>query len=67
MSDTSSREVFIRVDLRKLGITAAKVKMVDLLAGENPPSLKVATEVLKKGLSIKVDFPDGKMFLIDTK
>jgi beta-galactosidase len=67
MADSSSREVFIRVDLRKLGITAAKVKMVDLLAGENPPSIKVAADVLKRGLPIKVDFPDGKMFLIDTK
>jgi beta-galactosidase len=68
ISDTSSREVIIRVDLRKIGISSAKVKMVDLLlAAENTQPLKVTAEALRKGMPVSIDFPDGKIFLIEPK
>ncbi|SYZ74839.1 putative beta-galactosidase [Candidatus Zixiibacteriota bacterium] len=66
-ADTSSREVIIRVDLRKLGITSAKIKMTDLLAGEGTQSLKYTADSLKRGVPIKIDFPNGYMFLLDQK
>ncbi|MCX6826491.1 MAG: beta-galactosidase [candidate division Zixibacteria bacterium] len=66
-ADTSSREVIIRLDLRKMGIVSAKIKMTDLLAGESATPLKVSSDSLRKGIPIKVDFPDGKMFLLETK
>jgi beta-galactosidase len=67
LSDTSSREVIIRVDLRKVGISSAKVKVTDLLAGETVPPLKVTADNLRRGMAVKVDFPDGRIFLIEPK
>lgn len=66
-ADTSSRDVIVRIDLRKIGIAAAKVKVTDLLAGENAQAIKVSSDSLRKGIAVKVDFPDGRLFLIEPK
>ncbi len=67
LADTSSREVIIRLDLRKVGIASAKVKVTDLLAGETAQPIKMSSDTFRKGYQIKVDFPDGKIFLIEPK
>ncbi len=67
VADTSSREVVVRIDLRKIGIASARIKMKDLLADEEIPSLKLSSENLRKGLAINVDFPDGRIFLIERR
>jgi beta-galactosidase len=67
VSDTSSREIIIRIDMRKLGIASASLKMKDFFAEEGVPPLKVSSDNLKKGLAIKVDFPDGRIFIIERK
>ncbi len=67
LANTASREVIIRVDLRKLGIASAKIKMVDLLSGENPQAQKLSSETLRKGMPVKLDFPDGKIYLLEPK
>lgn len=66
-ADTTSRKVIIRVDLRKVGILSAGIKMTDLLAGEDAEPLKISSENLRKGLAIDIDFPDGRIFLLEKR
>jgi len=67
MADTSTREVVVRVDLRKVGIVSAKIKMTDLMAGEEEQAVTLASDNLRRGITINVDFPDGRMFLFEKK
>ena len=68
MADTSTREVVVRIDLRKVGIASAKVKMTDLMAGgEEVQAVTLASDNLRRGITINVDFPDGRIFLFEKK
>jgi beta-galactosidase len=65
ITDTAKRDVVIRVDLRKVGISSAKVKVTDLLAGEEAEKLKFTADNLRHGISLEVDFPDGRILLFE--
>ncbi len=66
--DTTNRKVIIRINLRKLGILSAGIKMTDLMANEEETEpMKISSDNLKKGLAIDVDFPDGRIFLIERR
>ncbi len=67
MADTSSRDIIIRADLRKMGITSARLKLTDLMEGEEAKSMSITSDNLRKGVAVKVDFPDGKIFLIEKR
>ncbi|PKK83952.1 MAG: hypothetical protein CVT49_05870 [candidate division Zixibacteria bacterium HGW-Zixibacteria-1] len=67
INDTSSRDVIVRVDLRKLGIASARLKMTDLLAGEGVEPVVITSDNMRKGIPVKIDFPDGRIFLIEKK
>ncbi len=68
MADTSSREVIIRMDLRKIGITSARLKMTDLMENdEEAEPLKLTADNLRRGLAVNVDFPGGRIFLIEKR
>jgi hypothetical protein len=67
LSDTTSREVVIRVNLRKAGIASARIKMVNLLAGEEAEPIKITSDNLRKGLALPVDFPDGAIYMIEKR
>jgi hypothetical protein len=67
LANTASRDVIIRADLRKLGIASAKIKMIDLMSGENPQQQKLSSETLRKGMPLRLDFPDGRIFLLEPK
>ncbi|MCP4704005.1 MAG: hypothetical protein GY865_05290 [candidate division Zixibacteria bacterium] len=64
--NTSSREVIVRIDLKKVGIASARVKITDLFADEEEVEpMKVTSESLRKGIPLEISFPDGRMFLIE--
>ncbi len=66
IANTSSREVIVRIDLRKIGIASARVKITDLFADEEEVEpLKVTSDNLRKGIPLEINFPDGRMFLIE--
>ncbi|UCD17394.1 MAG: beta-galactosidase [Candidatus Zixiibacteriota bacterium] len=67
IADASPREVVIRVDLRKVGIPSAKVKMKDLLAGEEAQAVTLTSDNLRRGITVDIDFPDGRVFLFQKK
>jgi len=66
IANTSRREVIVRLDLRKVGIASARVKITDLFADEEEVEpLKVTSDSLRKGIPLEISFPDGRMFLIE--
>ncbi len=65
IANTGSREVIVRIDLRKVGIVSAKVKLTDLFADEEAEPLKVTSDSLRKGIPLDISFPDGRMILIE--
>jgi hypothetical protein len=66
-ANTSSRNVIVRIDLRKIGILSAGIKVTDLMADEETPPVKLSSENLRKGMAVKVDFPDGRIFLVEKR
>jgi len=64
-TDIRSKEILLRVDLRKLGFKGAKIKLVDQFADEEAKPIKTTVEELKKGLSFRFDFPDGRIFHVE--
>lgn len=63
IADTSERDIIIRIDLRKAGIASARIKITDLLAGEEAEPMKVTSESLRKGIPLKISYPDGLMLM----
>lgn len=66
-ADTSTRNVIVRMDLRKIGIASARLKITDLMEGEEAKPITVTSDNLRKGLVLEVGFPDGRLFLIERK
>jgi beta-galactosidase len=64
-ADSTERDAVIRVDLRKFGIASAKIKITDFFADEDAVPIKVTSDNLRKGISIKIKYPDGRMFLLE--
>ncbi len=65
IADTSEREVIVRIDLRRAGVSSARLKITDLLAGEEAKPLKVTSENLRRGIPMRINYPDGRMFLLE--
>lgn len=65
LADISTRDIIVRLDLRKIGMVSAKVKMKDLFGEEGEGSLKIAADTLRKGIPLRISYPDGRMFLIE--
>jgi beta-galactosidase len=67
IADTSGREVIVRVDLRKIGIVSPRLKITNLMEGEEAESVNITSDSIKRGIPIKVNFPDGYIFLIERR
>ncbi|MDD4050565.1 MAG: beta-galactosidase [candidate division Zixibacteria bacterium] len=64
-TDVRTKEILLKVDLRKLGFKGAKIKLSDQFADEETPPIKTTVDDLKSGLSLSIDFPDGKILLVE--
>ncbi len=64
-TDVRSKEILLKVDLRKMGFKGLKIKLSDQFAEEETPPLKTTVEDLKNGISMTIDFPDGKILLVE--
>lgn len=70
-TDTRSKEVLLKVDLRKAGFKGTRIKLYDqfgLYDAEDPADrdepMKTTVDELKNGISLTIDFPDAKMLLV---
>ncbi|MCH7879579.1 MAG: beta-galactosidase [candidate division Zixibacteria bacterium] len=65
--ETSRREIFLKVNLRALGFKSPNIKINDLFADEETPPLKSTTAALAEGISLELNFPEGKALLIERR
>ncbi|MFH1701309.1 MAG: beta-galactosidase [Candidatus Zixiibacteriota bacterium] len=70
-TDMRSKDILLRIDLRKMGFKGAKIKLIDQFGNndaedpaERDEPIKTSVDELKNGISLNIDFPDAKMLLI---
>jgi len=70
-TDIRSKEILLKVDLRKLGYKGTKIKLYDQFANndaedpaERDKPIVTTVDELKSGISMNIEFPDGKMLLV---
>lgn len=65
--ETHDRDVFFRVDLKKIGLKFPKIKVTDILESEEIPALKITSAALASGIEIRISYPDGKILLVEKR
>lgn len=65
--EASKKDIIIQADLRKLGFSSARVKLTNILAGEEGEVLKTTSKELRDGIPLAVSYPDGLIFLVEKR
>ena len=65
--ESDEKEIIIKADLKPAGFKSAKMKLTSMFAEEEDPPMKLTAKELKDGIPIKVQFPDGMIFLVDKR
>ncbi|RKX27182.1 MAG: hypothetical protein DRP45_01645 [Candidatus Zixiibacteriota bacterium] len=65
--EATRREVIVRADLRKAGFSSAKLKLTNIMDGEEAEPIKITAKDLRLGIPMEVDFPDGLIFLVEKR
>ena len=65
--EAREKEIIIKADLREAGFKAAKMKLVDIFAGEEDPPIKLTAKELRDGIPLRIQFPDGKIFVVEKR
>ncbi len=66
-TDIRTKQILLKVDLRKLGFKGTRIKLVNQFADEEAEPIKTSVDELKNGILIDVEFPDGKILLVEKK
>lgn len=61
------KEIILQIDLKTLGFAAPNVKLTNILDGEEAVAIKTTAKDLKSGLALKVNYPDGMIFLVEKR
>ncbi|UCC44618.1 MAG: beta-galactosidase [Candidatus Zixiibacteriota bacterium] len=65
--ESKPKEIIIQADLKALGMSVPKLKLTNLLAGEETKPLRTTAKDLKAGLALEVEYPDGLIFLVEKR
>lgn len=66
-TDIRTKQILLKVDLRKLGFKGTRIKLVDQFADEEAEPIRTSVDELKNGILIDIEFPDGKILLVEKK
>ncbi len=61
------KEIIIRGDLRQAGFGAAKLRLTNMLEGEETKPIRITAKDLRCGVPLEVDYPDGLIFLVEKR
>lgn len=64
-TDIRHKEILLRIDLRKAGFRGTKIKLSDQFADEEATPIKTTVDELKNGIALDINFPDGKILLVE--
>ncbi|MCK4572843.1 MAG: beta-galactosidase [candidate division Zixibacteria bacterium] len=65
--EAGHKEIIIKADLREAGLKAAKLKLTDIYAGEDDAPMKLTAKELRDGIPVDIQFPDGKIFIVEKR
>ena len=65
--ESHEKEIIVRVDLKASSLKGPRLKLTNLFDGEEAPPLKTTAKDLKDGISFRMKFPDGAVFLIQKR
>ncbi len=65
--EAPAKEIIIKADLKELGFKPANIKLTDIFGSEEAEPLKTSGRELREGISLKMNFPDGAMFLVEKR
>ena len=66
--EAGHKEVIIKADLRQAGFRGAQYRLTDLLVpAEKAEILKIAANDLRSGIAMKLNFPDGRIYLVEKR
>ncbi|MBD3403239.1 hypothetical protein GF420_10120 [candidate division GN15 bacterium] len=65
--ETSRREIILQINLKKYGFSSARVKLTNLLEGEEAKPIKTTAKDMRDGFALEVAYPDGLIFLIEKR
>jgi len=65
--ESRHKEIIIQADLKPLGMSAAKLKLTNILEGEEVVPIKTTAKDLKMGIPLEVDYPDGLIFHVEKR
>ena len=64
--EATRKEVIVQADLRRAGLTVAKLKLTNLLEDpETAKPLKITAKELRSGIVLPIQFPDGFIFRVE--
>jgi hypothetical protein len=65
--ESGRKQIIIQADLKALGFAAANLKLTDIMLGEGAEPIKTTAADLKDGLPLEVEYPDGRVFLVERR
>ncbi len=65
--EAPAKEIIIKADLKALGFKSAKIKLTDIFESEEAVPIKTSGRELREGIALKINFPDGAMFLVEKR
>lgn len=61
------KEIIIQADLKPLGFSSPNVKLINLFDDEEAKPIRTTLKDLKTGISMKVQYPDGFVFVVQKR
>lgn len=65
--EAGRREIILQINLKKYGFTSARVKLTNILEGEEAKPIKTTAKDLRDGFALEVEYPDGLIFLVEKR
>ena len=65
--EATEKEIIIKADMRKLGISSASLKLLNILEGEEAVPIKTTSKELREGMALRTSYPDGMIFLVSKR
>ncbi|MFH1686337.1 MAG: beta-galactosidase [bacterium] len=63
--EADQKDIIVKADLKLAGLKGAKLKLTNLFDDEEAKPIRTTAKELKDGMALKINFPDGYVFLVE--
>ncbi|UCE24166.1 MAG: beta-galactosidase [Candidatus Zixiibacteriota bacterium] len=65
--EAGRKEVIVKADLKSAGFRSAKLRLINIFAKEDEKPIRLTAKELRDGIPLKIEFPDGLIFVVDKR